>query len=231
MLVGRHLALALALYSATMAAKQNDCPFGGHRPGEYSQLSVDLCFQDPPNGRRKLRIESPDHSVVLEVNGDKGQFYKKGHPVADTFHIEPDVETVWSSDFKAFIITTVLGSEEPAIGGISFIDNRPDVPDDLMIRIQKDFATRHPNMPCANEPNVAGLAWRRGSREAVLVAEVQTIRCAPADGYFEAYVVSIPEGKIIERYSMKETIRQFKSVLGPGLLDDIELQKEEHKSK
>jgi hypothetical protein len=64
-----------------------------------------------------------------------------------------------------------------------------------------------------------------------MVAEIQPLHCENADGYFEAYVVSIPEGRILQRYSMSETVKLYRKILGPRLVGDMYLQKEEHESK
>jgi len=39
-------------------------------------------------------------------------------------------------------------------------------------------------------------------------------------GYFEAYIVSIPEGNILARYSQRETVRRWRKTLISEMLED-----------
>jgi hypothetical protein len=230
----KYLIASLLILSCSSIANpgQKDCPETGKKPGEYSQLSVELCFQDWNKGRRHLRVESPDHSLQLVVDGNNGLLYKQGRAMATTFVVTPDEEWIWSPDSRAVIVTTHLGNAGPESAGVTFVDGLPTVPDDLAETIQKDFALRHVKSPCGSEPNVAGLTWLDGSKEAVLVAEIPASpHCEKADGYFEAYVVSIPKGRILRRYSMVETVKKFGSILGPRLLGDVEEQKDERKGR
>lgn len=209
------------------------CPQSGIRgaDGSYSKLSVRLCWQDEAKNQRHLKLSSPNGSILLEVNTGQGQLYQNRSTDGKPFAIAPDVEWLWSPDSRAVIITTFVVNPTPVIAAVSFIDQTPKIPD-VMERIQKDFAARHPKLPCARDANVGGLTWLRDSTEAVLVAEVPASpRCEKADGYFEAYVISIPEGKIVKHYSMRETVARFRNALGPGLLDDIQAQREEQKEK
>ncbi len=203
------------------------CPAAGHTPGGYSQISVDLCYQD--GDKRHLKIDSPDRSVTLVVNDNSGQLYRNGKTIGNSFSTLDDQEWLWSPDSRAAILTTSMGSAGPVIAGVSFVGDVPAVRD-VMKPIQTDFAARHTGIPCSDEPNIAGLGWVKGSTEAVLVAEIPSTHCEPADGYFEAYVMSIPEGKILRRYSMNETVKQFRELLGPILVGDVKLQREERAS-
>jgi hypothetical protein len=221
------LLLTLSCLPRIVVAGPGGCPEVGQKPGQYSQLSVDLCYQDSSKRLRQLKIASPDRSIMLTVDGESGKFYQNGQALGVPFAVPFEEEWIWSPDSRAVIVTTFLGNASPEIAGVSFVDGVPIVRDDLMVSIQKDFAARHPGLPCSSEPNVAGLIWI-GTTKAVLVAEIQPLHCENADGYFEGYVASIPDSKILQTYSMEETIKLFRKVLGPRLLGDIKLQKEEH---
>ena len=188
----------------------------------YSNVAVDLCFQDGKTGERHLRIVSPGGAIVLVVDGDHGQLYAHGKSLGAKFTIMPDEQWIWSPDSRAVITTISLGAEGPVSSGISFVSDTPKVPD-IMDEIRKDFATRHPNDRCRNDINVGGLTWLEGSGRAVLVAEVPSSGlCMENGGYFDAYVVSVPEGRIVAWYPMKEVVKRWHSILGPLLRVDID---------
>jgi hypothetical protein len=219
--------LMLACVLPIAWAKQKKCPESG-TPGDYSQQSVELCYQDWKTKQRHLAIASPDHSVMLVVEGETARLQVKGVPAGEPFEVTPDEEWIWSPDSRAVVVTQILGSSGPSGARVMIVDSNQSIPD-VAEGVERDFAARHANLPCAQEPNTAGLTWLYDSTKLVLVAEVPpSPRCEKADGYFEAYVVSIPEGKILRRYSMKETITRFRKVMGPSLLSDIQAQKDEH---
>lgn len=224
--------LAFFLVPASQGQKVA-CPESGIKAadGSYSKLSVRLCWQNERKNERHLKIASPDGSVLLEVSADEGQLFKDKSAIGNHFAVAPDVEWLWSPDSQGMIITSLIGNPTPVITAVSFVDDTLTAPE-LMKKVQVDFAARHPELPCAQDPNVAGLTWTKDSKEVVLVAEIPASpRCEKADGYFEAYVISIPRGQIIERYSMRETVTKFRKVLGSGLLEDVKAQRKEQTEK
>lgn len=208
------------------AARQGNCPETGRKPGQFSQLSVEACFHANTD-RRHLQITSPGGSIILVVTNDTGQLYKDGQRLGAASPVG-DEELLWSPDSRAIISTLYLGNAGPIAAGVSFVGGHPAVPAITKI-VQKEFANRHRDLQCSEAPNVAGLRWLRDSREAVFVAEIQPLHCYPAGGYFEAYVVPIPEGKVLAIYPMGRAIKRFRNALGPRLLDDIKLQEEQRK--
>jgi hypothetical protein len=222
--------LLLALGNLLIASQSldNGCPMQG-RAGGFSRLSVDLCFQDFENERRQLEIPSPDQSLRLVVNGMDGQVYAQDRKVGPSIGIVNDEEVIWSPDSRAILFTLSFGAAGPVsaafsgVRGASAADNETSVTQ----TIRADFASHHSKNRCHAEANVGGLAWLDGSRKAVFVAEVPpSPQCEKDGGYFEGYVVSFPDGSILERYSMKETIRRWRGVLGSRLEDDIALLKD-----
>jgi hypothetical protein len=204
------------------------CPQSGQRLGEFSQDSVDLCFQDEDNERRNLEMSSPDHSVLLKIDGQEGRFYSGGHEIGPAFKVARDVEIIWSPDSRAVIFTLSLGAAGPVAADFGVVHGPSSAADiALTERIRRDFASHHLKDKCHEEVNVAGLTWLDGSARAVLIAEVPpSPQCTESGGYFEAYIVSFPNGQILERCSMKETIRRWRKVFGPRLKGDIDLLKD-----
>lgn len=203
----------------------DNCPPQGH-VGNFSRLSVDLCFEDVENERRHLEIASPDHSLRLVVDGRDGEAYAQGQKVGQPIGIMREEEVIWSPDSRAILFTLSFGAAGPisadfrAIRNPSLADNRPSVTQ----TIRADFASRHSKDRCHQEPNIAGLTWLDGSGKAVFVAEVPpSPQCEKDGGYFEGYVVSFQNGEILERLSMKKTIQRWHKVLGSRLQDDIAL--------
>jgi hypothetical protein len=222
------LVLIFGSFLGNLHAAKSGCPVVGERPGydSYSQLSIGLCFQNEKNQSRHLEVFSPDRSVMLEVDGQDARFIASGHNVGRPLMIFPDEQVIWSPDSRALIFTSSLGAAGPVITGIGFVRGEPEVPD-VTVLIQRDFAAGHGDDPCRKDANVGGLAWARDSGEAVVVAEVPpSPQCEETGGYFGAYVISVPEGKILRRYSMKDTMTRWRRILGPRLRDDIELLKD-----
>lgn len=218
------LLLALGSLFSASQGHHDSCPQEGV-PGYFSRLSVDLCFQDFENERRQLEIPSPDHSLRLVVNGQDAQVYAKNEKVGPSFAITRDEEIIWSPDSRALLFTISFGAAGSVLANFGAVQRAPnDKETDVTQTIRADFASRHSKDRCHAEANVGGLTWLDGSRMAVFVAEVPpSPQCEKDGGYFEGYVVSFPDGEILERHSMKETIRRWRGVLGSGLEGDIEV--------
>jgi hypothetical protein len=201
--------------------REPNCPKTGERPGFYSKLGIILCFQDVDNEIRHLEIPSPDGSDLLVVDGYDGKFTKNGKQVGHSFKVARDEEVIWSPDSTALIFTTSYGGLGPVVAGVGYVHKHgPEVPD-VTKPIQKDFAARHRCGPCCDDVNVGGLAWEEGSKRAIFIAEVpSSSSCGDMLGYFEAYVVSIPQGQILARYPKKDAVKRWRKVLARGMLDD-----------
>ncbi len=201
---------------------QQSCPRTGERPGYASKLGVILCYQDFDGGHRHLEIPSPDGAVLLVVDGDSGKFMESTKQLGQPFTVGRDEEIIWSPDSKALIFTLNLGGLGPTIASVGYVDSKVDLQlPDFTATIKADFAARHVGAECSKDVNVGGLAWEEGSKRAVFVAEVpSSSSCGKMLGHFEAYVISIPEGKILARLSQKETKKRWRKILIPELLDD-----------
>ncbi len=216
------LFMALLSPSGGLGAQKDACPIIGQKPGIYSGLGTILCFQDVDSERRHLEIPSPDHAILLVVDGTTGKITENGQQVGSPFDIGiEETDIIWSPDSRAMITTMSLGGLGPVSADVSYFRNHlhSDAPSITHI-IQKDFAMRHPDSPCTTNVNVGGLTWE-GVDKAVFVAEVpSSSSCGKMIGYFEAYVLSIPDGRILARYSHRQTIERWRSVLSPQMLDD-----------
>jgi hypothetical protein len=186
-------------------------------------------LQDIDNNERALKIPSPDRSLMLIVDGQWAKFQQKGRDIGPRLAINQNESIIWSPDSRALIVTTSFGAAGPTNSEVIFVrqDVSPEVPD-IQRTIKTDFATRNPHDPCRDYVNVAGLTWLNGSKEAVFVAmDPPSPGCGETGGYFDAYVVSIPEGRIVARHSMKEAEKRWRNVFGPGLWDAVKLVNEE----
>jgi len=210
----------LLIGAASTIGRPSTCRKDGQRPGYYSRRGIILCFQDIDSQKRHLEIPSPDGSIILTVDGNEGTFKLNGKQIGQSFSVPVDAEIIWSPDSQFIINTMSLGGLGPVTAGISYVvPGRPEIPD-VTIPIQKDFAAHHSGSPCTKKVNVGGLTWEKDSRTAVLLAEVPaSSACGSLMGYFEAYEVSVPEGKILARHDNRETIKRWRKVLTPQMLE------------
>jgi len=214
-------------YLVTSSDSRTGCPSQG-RAGEFSRLSVDLCFQNVETQQRQLEIPSPDHSLQFVVKGKDGQIYAQDQKVGPLFGVLRDEEIIWSADSRAILFTLSFGASGPVSADFAGVrDTSHDRESSVTETIRADFASHHARDRCHQEANVGGLTWLDGSEKAVLIAEVPpSPQCEKDGGYFESYVVSFPSGKVLARYSMKETVRRWHDILGSRLEDDIKLLKD-----
>ena len=211
----------LAALSPTAAAQQTSCPEIGNKPGLTSKLAVYLCFQDEDSKIRHLEIPSPDGSVLLVVDGNEAKFTENGRVISGPFLVVDDADIIWSPDSRAIILDFSLGGQGPGRAGVIYVRQEvADVPD-ITELIVNDFVSRHPGNLCSDAANITGLSWVNGSNSAVFIAqEPSSSSCGSLIGYFEAYIVSIPEGNILARYSQRETVRRWRKTLISEMLED-----------
>lgn len=222
----RHLlwtmSLALLILPTVLGAV---CPKRGLRPGSWawSKQAIELCFQDENTQERELVVPSPGRRKTLLIKGDKLSL-KSGKKEFDLGSAAGAEEALWSVDSTGLILTSGLGSAGPNSVSITLERDGTltDVP--VMDTIRADFKARYSmkKRACAESVNVGGLTWLQRSSKAVLVAEIPpSPGCGEDAGYFESYVVSVPDGKIVARYTMEETAKRWGSFLGKRLRDDL----------
>lgn len=215
------LLLALSGFHGPLPQASAGCPKGG-QPGQYSKYSIELCFQNVDTGQRSLQIFSPDRSVTLIVKGDEAELQIAGRNVG-SFPASSDQEVLWSADSRALVVTSSFGASGPTAAYVKAVPGKglPDVPDPTSL-IRTNFAHRHYGVECSEAVNVGGLGWMNGSRNVLLVAQIPTTpECGDGWGYFDVYVISVPQGKIVHVYPMAEALTRFKKFFGPGLRRDV----------
>ncbi len=200
--------------STAGAATLTDCPTSG-RPGfRLSKISTNLCFQDLKNKHRHLYIPSPDGSVVLIVDGYEGKFVKNGKTLGHPFRVSEGEDIIWSPDSTAIMVTKNL-DEDLFSTHLAYTDPKRPEPPDITTLVQKDFALRHPCVTSSENVATLGLIWQKGSRQIVLVALLPESCSGDTTDGFEAYVIAIPEGTILGRYSKSAAQKKWHKAMLP----------------
>jgi hypothetical protein len=153
----------------------------------------------------------------LEMNGQNPEGPRK-------FTVEDWREFGWAPDSKTFYLTqsegfsTGYGVEVYRIEG-GRIRRFPGI--DRAVR--RDFDRRHRcgDEDIGNDPNIAGLLWVKGTSELLVVAEVPPIGICRESEYFGGYLISVPDGRIITRYSPREIMARWPGLLGERLKSNL----------
>jgi hypothetical protein len=224
---------AIAVLLSSCLSRAQRCPKAGERPGYWSTLAAVVC-EDTVNGKMQLEMQSPDRKRTLFAQGqnlDGKLFLKSGDQsnTAELSAVRPGEEVLWSLDSEELAVTTCFGASGPCVVWTSQDDNR-ETPGEI---VKKTFAAGHEGDACYTEANTGALTWEDGSDKIVIIAEVPpNPQCeGHSDGYFEAFVVSLSERKVISRFNMKETTHRWHRILGTGLRSDIALVREDTKTK
>lgn len=196
--------------------------------GQWSSKATDVTFSISTmknRSERNVAIPSPDGrkrvivgEYKLDVENDREPMTTQG---TDDFGVEAIAELSWSPDSAAFFLTQNDGG---LVGTYDVVVYKLHDPHVLRIevsnKVRKDFMKRY-NCDVwgdnqGNEtPNIAGVAWLKGSAELLLVAEVPPHSSCPEMGKFMGYAVSIPSGNIVARYSAREVKNRWGGSLGP----------------
>jgi len=153
--------------------------------------------------------------VVLIVDGYEGKFVKNGKTLGQPFRVAEDEDIIWSPDSTAIMVTMNLDVDLFSTN-LAYTDPKRPQPPDITTLVQKDSALRHPCVTSSQSVAVLGLSWQKGSRQAVLVALLPE-SCSGGDTTdgFEAYVIAIPEGTILGRYSQSVAQKKWHKVMLP----------------
>ena len=205
------------------------CPLTGSKPGSWSKLSSAVCY-DQSNDQLHLKVLSPDKQKSVLVEGrhaDHQSLFISSNGV-NIEKLQPaflGIEVLWSPDSRGLALTICSGSSGPC-GTRTTLDGGRESLSDI---VTAAFSAGHKADPCYTEANVGALTWEQGSEKIVLIAEVPpSPQCnGHHDGYFEAFVVSVRDGKILSRVSMQETVHRWHSILGSRLRSDIKLVRED----
>jgi hypothetical protein len=219
--------ILLVVASLSPLIAEESCPHTGWKPGYWSRLAAQPCRENLDH--KPVTIISPNRKRLLLVKED-GVFEKTvgGGAFEERFAYRPGEEFLWSHDSSVVLVSFCLGAAGPC-GVASSVDeeSRPTITD----IVRKDFASGHEGDECYKDANVGALTWLDKAEKIVVVAEVPPSPSCVGhnEGYFESMVVSLPERKVLTRYNMQETIHRWRSILGTGLLNDIDLVREDAK--
>jgi WD40 repeat protein len=162
-----------------------------------------------PDGKKIVLARYPSDSDDMELtlrNGGEIHVWNLGTSVG--------AEISWAPDSRAFFVTRSPAGRN----GMYFLTVY--VLDDDKIRILDPTpiiyeAFGHPvRCDTPEEPNVAGVAWHKNSQRLLVAAEIVSHSNCDSNGTFEIYELSIPELKILKKYSQLEAKKLFWGSLG-----------------
>jgi len=172
-------------------------------------------------GQESLRVPSPDGKKAVTVGSDyirvtDGSATLTG--LEDTA-IDGPAELLWAPDSKAFAITSsdtsLSGTWLVSVFSISgdtvkIQDVTSDAQDDFMALYQCT-ETEKP------DPNIAAIAWTRDSSELLVVAQVPPLPSCTEKGKVAGYLVSVPSGQILTRFTESQLRERWSRTLSPHL--------------
>ena len=213
------VAVALAFFAGVLSSasqvllKERPQPTPGEWSGNGVYLGYGLGALDRPGEIRTRRIPSPDGNKAILIGNNllltveaNGQTL----PLESTYLATPLSEVLWSPDSSAFAVTQSNG------GWVGSWDIQVFLTDDNTVKrasvtetAKKDAMGKYkcliPEKPAANEePNTGAVHWLDGSSRLLIVAEVPPHSSCADMGKLFGYVVSIPSGKIVNRYQEGE---------------------------
>jgi hypothetical protein len=214
--------LYILLVVSPLEHKQHDTSL---RRGAWSGEAISLfntwgALDDNPN--RNATIYSPNHKTAIRIVGEKVTAYFDGKQFATNFGKKTNAELGWAPDSSRFFLTWTDGGitgtwhtqvYEVTPGGLKEASG-------LTRAASKNFESRMRALPrepgnrefwdaaeyC--ESNVVGSQWI-GSRELLISVLVPNVGHCRYLSEFNVYRISVPDGRILERYSAKEAHRRF----------------------
>lgn len=203
--------------------------------GQWSSAASDLCPGEDsaiPGENRKLRVVASGRKTVFHVVDGRWWVTVNGKPQSlnsKHSHVGCPAEVGWSSDSKAFYITQSDGQIAGFHTEVFLLANGlAELTPGINSLVERDFTRDHgciqriTGKRVTEKPNIVGLRWVKDHDQLLLVAEVRPDNLCGHRGYFAGYLVEIPTGKIIERYSPGELNRQWATDLGVRLKGDFE---------
>jgi hypothetical protein len=195
-----------------------------HKPASPSERSIQVCLWNaqtfclPDDANASVDVLNPYYTlngIALRVTG-AGSFQILRHAkllysfrIADFFNQNGVV--IWAPQLDAFAINY---SDGGAIG--NFHVRLFTVTEDKVVDVTKaiapavaDFKSRHYCKARGN--NVTALKWVKDSRHLLLLTEVYPTGDCAELGYFEGYLVTVPQGAIQKRLTEAE-LRRFPGV-------------------
>jgi hypothetical protein len=176
---------------------------------------------DYPKDGRSIEVASPDKRLVLLIGESTLSVAPANHPGK---HIGPDIpvedlaEVLWAPDSKAFALTQSNGGWVGSWNVAVYLVNedgiqRINIGDQAFAEFKARKVVRKKD--CNIEaPNIGAVAWIDGSSRLIILAEAPPHSSCCDMGYVKGFLLEIPNGKILARYSRAELGRTFKNRLG-----------------
>lgn len=213
------IGIVLLLAVARGAAEQrNTCPKGAHTLYSNRATSLDSGLE---------RIKSPDGSKLLTVRRVEDAKDPDGMHLAFTL-VEGkkkfrarllgfNAEVLWSPDSSAFAVTQTEGGGGIGYGAYVFYVRQHGLEKvALSPPIKKAFSNP---AKCEIESNVAIVDWLHESDRILVVGETIPVSFCQCMGTFELYDVSVPDGRVLQKYSQIEGKNKYWNLLGCELRD------------
>ena len=193
-----------------------------HQPGLWSKEAIVLSYVE---GNRRLKLLSldgekavsiEDTALAVEINGKRARG-------TESYGVGTLAELAWSPDSRAFFVTQSDGGNVGTWYVDVFLLSKVGIRRvDIAKQAKKEFMTTYKCVtagdPTANEqPNIAALKWLNGSNKLLLVAEVPPHSSCPEMGKLMGYVVSVPSGRVLQRYKERELRKTWSPVFGERL--------------
>lgn len=196
-------------------------PFAWAAPNDrrtgFSNVSVTPCSEG--NQRRMVILRSPDRQKAVSFEGGFRLVVDvSGWRHSVEYAAWPCPELKWSADSRAFFLNYSNGGSVgewevrvyyPSRAAVQRVDPAPSVVRDFLLTYPKCF---EPEMP-----NVAGIAWLKGSQRLLVATQVLPHSNCDSMGTFAVYEVEVLGAKILHRYGQLEAKQRFWQFLGPEL--------------
>jgi hypothetical protein len=180
---------------------------------------------------RDLLIYSADRSFEVHVVKDRWWVIvgrKRLALVARQSNVGCPAELSWSPDNKAIYITQSDGS----IGGFhtdiyvvsgDSLNAAPDITQEALrdFNRKRKCVQRVKGKLLEEDRNIAGVKWAKGSSRLLVAVEIRPDSLCAQRGYFAGYLVAVPGGEILARYSPIQLLRVAAGELGPRLKGDF----------
>jgi len=204
------------------------CPRSGWKAGYWSKLAAQSCRE--ASAKNPIRVLSPDRRQTLLIDGNDVFLSRaNGGAPQKLFAYYPGDEFLWSPDSMTILNTYCLGAAGPCrTASTSDMENEPDI-NEITKAAFLAAHQNHKEHDCYTWANIGALTWEPDSDNIVMIAEIPpSPQCVNHDeGYFESFIVSLSQKKVVKQYGMQETIHLWRKILGTGLRSDIQLVRED----
>lgn len=207
-----------------------------NRGGSFSAKATNLCESDERT-LDKASLASPDGSfTVKRIQGPSGSQWAidTGHGLIQVNTEDwPCPEFLWAPDSKSIAVTYSdggnIGNFHVSIYHVKLENKEPNVasfktgpwlfmfPIDITGLATEDFLSTYPKCYSPEEPNAGAVSWGDDSTKLLIAEEVLPHSNCDDMGTFALYELSVPDGKILKKYSQLEGKRVFGEALGSEL--------------